>query len=236
VPWANTACHYNLIRRNGGRWEVRSEHGTIASGATSDDSIAAMVADINRRAIDSFGGFAIHAGVVATGDSAVAFPAESGIGKSTLAAACLRTGFFTYVSDEALCIDPTDGQVLCYPKPIALSPWSLAAIGIPCSSNSVASADEILHTPDSLGAGIAEEPLQLAHIVLPVRNRRPSRLLPLSCSDGFAALLRFSFNHYKDPRRAFELSCQLAGRASTWRLEFDCPVRAAQLLRVELGG
>src|SRR5512136_1043844 len=95
-------------------------------------------------------GAAVHAGVVASAGAVVAFPGESGAGKSTITAACLVAGF-DYVSDEALCIDVADGRVVAYPKPIALasSGWAMigatdrAATGIDDGEEVYVSADQL---------------------------------------------------------------------------------------------
>jgi hypothetical protein len=76
-----------------------------------------LVADLNRNAIDQYKGFAAHSGVIGVNCHAIALPAESKGGKSTLTAAAVREGF-TYVSDESLCLDLDTARVEPYPKPI----------------------------------------------------------------------------------------------------------------------
>ncbi len=63
-----------------------------------------VVANLNRVAIEEYGGFAVHAGVVTKEGRTLAFPTRSGGGKSTLTAAFLLNGW-DYVSDESLCVD-----------------------------------------------------------------------------------------------------------------------------------
>jgi hypothetical protein len=89
-----------------------------------------LLAGLNLHAIDGFGELAMHAGVVAAGDRVIAFPAESGQGKSTITAACLAAGF-DYVSDEALCIEFASGRVIPYLKQVTLSDQSTV---VPCSA------------------------------------------------------------------------------------------------------
>ena len=74
----------------------------------------------------------LHASAVRRTDGVAVFPAESNSGKSTLAAGLVRAGF-GYVTDEAVAIDPAQGRVVPFPKPISLDPgsWPLfAATGL----------------------------------------------------------------------------------------------------------
>jgi hypothetical protein len=70
----------------------------------------------------------VHAGVVAAGGAAIAFPGPSGAGKTTLTVACLLAGL-EYGSDEALCLDWETGAVLPYPRPLALTPAAAELAG-----------------------------------------------------------------------------------------------------------
>jgi hypothetical protein len=101
----------------------------VPAGTTTDEALSLVLAEINTTALAEADLYAVHAGAVARGGRVVAMPAVSGTGKSTLTAACLRAGM-EYVSDEALCLDWETGHVVPYPRPIALSPWSAAAIGL----------------------------------------------------------------------------------------------------------
>ena len=101
---------------------------------------------------------AIHAGVVAIGDSTIAFPSVSGNGKTTLTAACLLSGF-SYISDEALVLDD-NGSVIPYPKPLALSKWSCETLGI------AVEREETLVTAADLGAVVEQGGTQVTDIVV----------------------------------------------------------------------
>ena len=141
---------------------VYRDCSAVGSGEDPSAVVAALLTALNRAAVDRCEFFAAHAGVVAIGGTAVAFPAESGRGKSTLTAACLKAGF-EYVSDEAICVDPETDDLIAYPKPIGLSPWSRAALDV--DDNAVAfpsDAHEAFVTAGDLGAGVAQGPLESA--------------------------------------------------------------------------
>lgn len=206
-------------------------------GAPTDlgSAIVRLVAALNRSAIEECEQFAVHAGVVALGDKAVAFPVDSGGGKSTLTAACLLAGL-DYVSDEALCVDIASGQVLPYPKPIALNAKSLDLLGLKSDEMTVPlSGPEALVAPEDVPATISSDPLSLRHLVLASYGHEDMGLDEIAGSEAMAALLRLSFNHYKFGETAFRLAAELASEVTAWRLTYGDPLVAAKLVRTRLG-
>jgi hypothetical protein len=225
--------HTGIDKRAGQLLAYRDEN-VVGGGETWANAFGAMMATLNRRVIDNYAGFALHAGVVATGGRAIAFPADSGGGKSTLTAACLQAGF-DYVSDEALCIDAETGVVEAYPKPLGLSPWSRRRLGIDDDLLAFpAGTSEGMVTPADFGASVTADPIELAHVVIPTFGQGPPVLAEAPGHVAMATLIEFSFNHYKHQERAFTLAAQLANQVDVWRLEYDDPVLAAQLLKEQL--
>lgn len=208
-----------------------------ASGAVSD-ALSLLLTAVNRAAIDAFAGFAVHAGVLAAGSSAIAFPAPSGTGKTTLAAAGLRAGF-DYVSDEALCVGPAAGQLVPYPRALALSPWSRQAVGLGHVDGVELGDGETAVPVDVSGARVAAAPLRLAHVVNLVRapgsGPGPCVLAPATRGEAMTWLIERSFNHYKRPAESFHVAAALARGAHAWRLAYGDPLEAAALLRDRLG-
>ncbi len=177
----------------------------------------------------------MHSGVVAAGERVVAFPAESGKGKSTITAACLAAGF-DYVSDEALCIEFASGRVIPYPKQVTLSEHSRSLLDVSTPGVYLeGDHPEAGFRPEELGATTAKGDLRLGDIVQLVRYDGPPRLRPLPASEGVGMLLRMSFNHYKRPRETFDLVTDLARQSRAWELEYDHPGPAAALLWDRLG-
>ena len=192
-------------------------------------ALGRLVAALNRAAIDQYDGFAVHAGVVAMGDSAVAFPVDSGGGKSTLTAACLTRGF-GYVSDESLCVDVESAAIQPYPKPLALSRHSLELLEIDRGFTGDG-MDETLLSPADLGARIVSDAVRLRHVVLPEYGHDGTSIVEVAPSAAMHALLALSFNHYKHGERAFHLASRLAGEVQVWRLLYDQPLEAADALK-----
>lgn len=217
----------------------RAEHCLVVDGQVLHSSsawptlVSHLVAEVNRQAIEATPSFAVHAGVVARGRAAVAFPGQSGAGKTTLTAACLLAGF-DYASDEALCVGYETGLVSAYPKPLALSAAACVMLGLGDEQflpTEDPAPEEVLLPPSALGAAIAADPLELAHIVITERRPGPPELAPLPAAEGMAALLGLSFNHYRRPTAAFTLASEAARKASTWILRLDDPMAAGRLLR-----
>ncbi len=202
----------------------------LASGSW-DELTLRLLADLNRNAVEQYKGFATHSGVVAIDGRAIALPADSKGGKSTLTAACVMAGF-DYVSDESLCLDIETGLVKSYPKPIMLSSESCRLLGITEGTAANGGAERPF-SPDELGGREVSGTAELAEVVFAEYGHNKASLTPLPPSEIVAGLLRLSFNHYKHPADSFRLTTALASTARAWRLTYDDPVEAAGLLRRE---
>lgn len=208
--------------------------------ARSGMAAALLVATaFNTFFIDACPDFAVHAAVLLTDSGAIALPAESGTGKSTLTAACLLSGF-AYLSDEALVLDPA-GMVIPYPRPLALSTWSQTALGMPVPLGRLVTnreqCDEDLVGPSELGrvAGSSCRPGLRAVIRLRRGRRAQPHLEAQTQSQAVADLLRNSFNHYRDPARAVSLTSHAVRTAETLKLDMADPTETATLLAEHFG-
>lgn len=207
---------------------------SIGRGVGPNPAMAAVLATVNRIVVDECADLAIHAGVVTIDGTGVAFPAESGGGKTTLTAACLLDGF-AYASDEALVVN-SEAAVRRYPKPLALSQWSCDKLGIDFGEDqSDVVATEVFMTPADLGAALAPDEFPLGHVVLAAFGHEGVSLEEAPKHQAMAALLRLSFNHYKNGARAFRLAAGLANDVQVWQLHYDDPLAAAAILRQRLG-
>jgi hypothetical protein len=217
---------YWLSSASTGRWCLQGDDGT----AREDDAgtvEGVLLAALNLLVVGGYRGFAAHAGVVAADGRVVCFPAASGVGKSTLTAACARIGF-DYVSDEALCIDPANRGVVPYPRPVSLSPDSCALLGLGTRRSS---GVEVTLSLDQLGARPATGALELAHVVQLERCTGAPRLEARDRIVAVTTLLSMAFNHYRRPEESIELVTSLARDACTWHLTYGDAAEAALLLR-----
>lgn len=193
-----------------------------------------LVADLNRNAVDQYEGFAAHSGVIAVDGRAIALPADSKGGKSTLTAAAVMAGF-DYASDESLCLDLETGRVEPYPKPITLSGDSCRLLGLeePADDEHLG---ERAFIPEDLGGKTSSNGLKLTDVVFSEYGHEGASLTPVSASEIVAGLLKWSFNHYKHPAESFQTVTDIARTARAWRLTYGEPGEAAALLRSELVG
>lgn len=238
---AEPAAGAELLRLWGG-FAVDAAGPARALRLDSADQVPALSAEINRTALEEFGGFAAHAGVLTRGEVTVAVAGRSGQGKSTLVAAALRAGF-DYVSDEALCVRwpsaelpglpdlPGTDEVTAYPRPIGLTPWSVERLGLTASHlPTVLTPPEAYLTAADLGAVVRAEPPPLRHVVLLDNPTAETDLRPARRSEVAAALLSLSFTAWRRPEAAFALAHRLAGAAQAWRLRPGPPAEAAARL------
>lgn len=215
----------HILQVTGSENETRVLHRGCyrqASNESGADILPDLIALINQVAIGEVKQFATHASVVARKERLIAFPAESGGGKTTLAAAAILSGF-SYVSDEALIFDDS-GLVVPYPKPLALSEWSCESLGL------TPAPGESLFTPADLGGSTFTGRAELTDLVISQYGDREPSLEPRPASEAVSQLIGNSFNHYKHPERAFRLSTSVARKVRVWRLDYRDPVEAQRLL------
>ncbi len=198
----------------------------VERGREAGAVLAAFAQDVNQHVIASTRHLAFHAGVVTLGDRVVAFPAQSGTGKSTMTVACTKLGL-GYVSDEALALDD-DGRVLPYPRPLGLVGPVRASLR---SQGSVDVVGETLVPPDALGAvAVDARPAVAAVVVLDRRATGAPSLEPLPRAAIVTVMLQMSFNGWKDPARALRQASALAAAATSFRLSYSEAVDAAPLV------
>lgn len=186
-----------------------------------------LVAVVNQAAVDHVADFAVHAAVLADEQRIVSFPAVSGGGKTTLAAAGVLGGF-SYLSDEALVLDD-EALVIPYPKPMALSRWSCNTLGL------TATGEETLFTAGDLGGSTRTGPNPLTDLIIATYGSATPQLERMPSSQAVVELIDKSFNHYKNPARAFRLATQTAQQVRVWKMDYDDPRQAIELVARELG-
>jgi hypothetical protein len=115
--------------------------------------------------------------------------------------------------------------VVPYPKPLSLSAWSAAALGLDARSG-----DSALLVAAELGAALLPTGRALTDIVFPELGADAPSMERVPASEGLARLLTQSFNHYRDGLRAFELTTELFRTARAWRLRCAAPHESTAFL------
>lgn len=180
------------------------------------DGVEGLYAAAARLAVERSPRLLLHAGAVERDGAVVLFPGESGTGKSTTVAACVRHGF-GYLTDEMVALDLDAGAVRGWPRPIMLTPWSLAAVGLPGASGSGDGKTAV--SCERLGGTVVDDALPVAHVVGLRRGAAATTLGPMSAGDVLRLLLESSFNHYRHGAAAWAAAAALAGRAQGWWLD-----------------
>ncbi|HEY7009005.1 MAG TPA: hypothetical protein VH395_08705 [Jatrophihabitantaceae bacterium] len=172
----------------------------------------------------------IHAAVVRGPAGLIVIPGRSGLGKTTLTAALLRAGF-EYVSDEALAVDTATGCAMPFPRPLGLAAdvWGLLGLtGEPPSPGA-----ERLVAPQVFGR-VAESGGRVSHVVLAERGSEPLLLERTERTEAVAALLRRSFNHYRDPEGSLRTVLAVVRGAQIWRAQYQDAPQLAALIAARL--
>jgi hypothetical protein len=154
--------------------------------------------EVNRAAIPTAPGVAVHAGAVSLAGSGIVLPAPMDSGKTTLTAGLVVAGC-SYLTDEAALIAPETGELLAYPKPLWLSPGSIGAIdGL--RDRVMPEYRELgrMRTyvrPSDLRPGALGGPCRIALVVAPrFLAASPVRLDPMSRAATLMCLAENSFN------------------------------------------
>jgi hypothetical protein len=191
-------------------------------GASAGHIEAAFLSIVIALWLEQRGLRCLHAAAVAYHGQALALLAESGQGKSSLAAACLAAGA-TLLSDDIVPVNERFWAHPGYPR-LGLWPGQAAALGLPPQAPLAEAAGDKLRLP------LAKEtfhnrPLPLAGLFLLQRLDPPAdlpgpRLERVSGQEALIALVRYSFL----PRLSAALGLQRARLASLARLAVSVPV------------
>jgi len=166
--------------------------------ATSLGLVDELLWELNRAAIPTAPGVAVHAGAVSLEGRGVVLPAPMDSGKTTLTAGLVAAGF-SYLSDEAALIAPDTGELLAYPKPLWLSPGSVGAVdglrGRVMPEYRELGRMRTYVRPDDLRAGAVGSACPVALVVAPrFLATSPVRLEPMSRAATLMCLAENSFN------------------------------------------
>jgi len=182
-------------------------------------------------AIDRSSALLLHSGVVVRDGVAIVLPGESGTGKSTLTAACLARGF-GYATDEMMALDLDRGSVTGVPRPLTMTSWSAAAVGL--LPNDAGSGKRAV-LPSEFGAMVVSGPLSVGHVVLARRGAPVSALWPATAGEGVTALLAAAFNHFRFGAVAWESVAEFIRSVKVWQFDVADPLSAADELAMLVG-
>lgn len=218
---------HDITVSGSGPWSVRTA-GLVHRAVTREQALTRTLAAVNLAAVTDTPLLAFHAAVVSRAGHSLVVPARSGSGKSTLTAALLQRGW-DYVSDEALALEWSTGELVSYPRPLALSPWSLAAVHAP--PGHWADGETLLRA-SHLGAAVERSPGPVRQVVLLERSSDvgDTAVSEVDRNEALVELLARGFTHRHDGGRALVVLAALLRGAEVLRLRLGHPVDAAALL------
>lgn len=149
---------------------------------------------------------------------AIGVVAPSGTGKTTFATTLGDR--FGYLTDETLAIDPEDGTVRPYPKPL-----SLAGAGSDGQGSSKTD-----RSPAELGLTAVTAPVRLGALVLAERTGDTEVLEPISLAEGLELAIPQSSSFFALPHPLARLAEALTLAGGPWRLRFARQDRCRQIL------
>lgn len=216
-----------------GPWKVSSRAHT-AGASTFGEALANACAAVNLNCVAHTPLLAFHCAVVAHGDRTVAVPGASGLGKTTLTAALLMDGW-DYVSDEALALDRASGDLVGYPRPLALSHASARLLGIDPVGAGVHTHEGPVVRAAQLGASIARRPAPVTDVVLLSPGAAQSTAAPPHRGEALAELFRRGFTVHEDPTAALRSLAEMLRGARIVALSRDEPTAMVRALEARLG-
>lgn len=183
----------------------------------------------------SYDYLAIHASAVSWKDRAVIMPALANSGKTTTAAGLTRAGF-QYLTDEAALIDPVTGWVHPFPRPLAMSPQSVAVVDglfgdLPARFLDMESSGFHI-PPECIRPGSVGAPCPVSFIVAPKYERGAVTTLErMARADMLVLLFQQSFNASSHGSAGIRLLGKLVGNARCYRLQIGDLNEAVQTIK-----
>ncbi len=205
-----------------------------------DQAAALLVGAIDRVLLAETACLAVHAAAVAGPKGAAVIPGASGVGKSTLAGACLRVGL-DLISDEAACFDAELDLLWPHPRPLGLDGNSRALLGLSVPILGPPEAERA--TAPALLGSVIPPGTSVRPGLLVLAERRPGIMSPelveLTSADGLAALLANCLNigpgRPWTPERAWKRLSDIAPTLRVIRMSYDQPGDAAVAIASLLG-
>jgi hypothetical protein len=178
---------------------------------------------VNSEAIRRTKGFIlVHSGAVSWRGRGILLPAAMESGKSTLAAGLVRAGF-SYLSDEAAAIDPVNGWVHPYPKPLSLDPSSVELLDslvdtLPPEYRRESTIQYHIR-PDDLRKRSIGRACRVRFVIAPKYDRaHKTKLQAISRAEGLTVLAENCFNFGRWRSRGVTALARVAERAECFRL------------------
>jgi hypothetical protein len=210
-------------RRSSGPWYTLRAGDDVIAGAPDPVRIAEQL--MWRAGADAIAKcqrfLLVHAGAVSSPDGAgVLLLGDSGAGKTTLVAALVQDGY-GLLSDEAGVIDPADGRLHPWPRPLGFKPGTQALPRFgPALDGSIRARDgSAIVVASSLRSGALGDSCHVRHVLdYRYEEGATTSLRELSGAEAVVAIGRSTPNLRLHGQRGLEVIAGLVERATRHRM------------------
>ena len=205
----------------------------LATGRTTTAVLGGISWHINRsvveRSVDRY--VLMHAASATLAGVTVVLAADMESGKTTTVAGLLRSGF-TYVTDEAVALDPETGRVSPFGKTLSLDPGSWKLFPECSPRDEFRPRMQWFVEPHRLGAASWAEPVAAPEIVLFPKYvaGATTEVLPVSRAEATHEMARMTFDFARHPRRNLATAARVATTATCARLRIGDLDEAVELV------
>jgi hypothetical protein len=221
------------VRRSNAGWLATVGGADVFAADGNDGAVLAASTAINVSATTRTPLLALHAAVVVHDGQTLLVPGGSGAGKTTLTLALLAAGW-TYVTDEALALDWRTGDLRPYARPMGVSDWTLATLGL--TGIGVVSGGETLVGADQVGEiTTGAGPVSMVLLLARDDGLRLPELSPAEPMDALQELFQRGFTIHRDPGPALTMLADLVREAEVRHLSYGDPVAAAAAVTGAVG-
>lgn len=229
------AQYYSIVDRGAsrtGRYAVYWGDQRI-NLTRSPETVAGLLlwhvnAEVCRTSCDDF--VLLHAAAASLSDRAVILPAPMESGKTTTVAGLVRRGF-SYLTDEAAALDPATGQVVAFPKALAVDAGSwevladLAEYDVGVKSNQWQLPVSAIR-PEAL----VSRAVPRAIVAPAYRPGERTRLEPVSRAEMVYWMADSTFHFQRNARRNLDVLSEVARACLCYRLVVSDLDRAVDLV------
>ena len=177
----------------------------------------------------------LHAGGVSLDNAGIIISGPSGAGKTTLTAALVCAGF-SYLTDEALAIDPTTGLLQPYPKALTIQrgSWELLPDLRPPPSDLSPRTWHV--APEDIRPNAVAGPATPTVVLLPIRERLgkggdAAGMAEVKRSEAALQLVQHRFGLSSSATQALPVLADVLARCACFRLSTIDLGRAVQSVR-----
>lgn len=214
-------CSYEIRQMPDGQLRVLFEGENVGTGGPAPDVLACLMWHVNAHATRSAATdhVVLHASSASLDGIAVVLAGPMESGKTTTVAALLHAGY-SYLTDEAVAVEPDSLLLRAYPKPLSIDPGSQELFADLAPEHPARRSGQWL-VPASVAGAAGLSDRVPAGVVIAVRHGGKAcrtSLEPISRGEMLVELAESTFHFADAPRRNLDVTAALLRRCDTYRL------------------